>query len=196
MKYISNNARHLVAEEAARLLHEEGYRDYLVAKNKASQRLGITNHKKAQPSNIEIHEALVERIGLYATEEEKEHLKQLRIIALEAMEFLSKYKPVLVGPVLTGTAGLHTPVTLHLFAPVSEDVIIFLDDSQIPFQTHERKFQMKNRSEYLPLLRFFVDDYEVELILFDDDHRSMPKCPVFGKSIVRASIGQVRELLN
>lgn len=195
MKHLELNTRQLIADEAARLLHEEGYRDYLVAKNKAAQRLGVSNRKQAQPSNIEIHDALVARINLYSSAEEIEHLKQQRIITLEAMDFLQAFKPMLVGPVLTGTAGMHSPITLHLFPDVSEEVIMFLDEGKIPFQIHERKHHIKDKSVYVPMLRFYVDDEEVELVLFDEEHRSPPRCPVFGKSMQRATTEEVKQLL-
>jgi hypothetical protein len=42
-----------VANEAARIMREEGVRDYLLAKRKAAQRLGITD-RGALPGNDEI----------------------------------------------------------------------------------------------------------------------------------------------
>ncbi len=194
MKAIYAQTRQLIAEETARLLHEEGYRDYLTAKTKATQRLSANNDKQSQPTNLEIHQALLARFALFASDEEQENLNNLRTIALEAMEFLDRFKPSLVSSVLYGTAGLHSPITLHLLPEVAEDVIIFLGDQQIPFQTHERKHIIKDRVHYLPLLRFYVDNKELELVLFDQQYSTAPRCHIFGKPMMRANKMAVEKL--
>ncbi len=43
-------------------------------------------------------------------------MQTLRDAALQAMEALIQFKPMLVGPVYEGTADSNSPVRLHLFA--------------------------------------------------------------------------------
>ena len=191
-------SRKLIAEEAARLLHEEGYRDYHLAKQKAVTRLGETDgsNRISQPSNNEIYNALLSRCTLYANEESKQHLNELRKVAIEAMTFLYKYSPLLTGSVMDSTAGKHAPITLHLFSSSPEEIIFFLEDNRIPFQTDERKITIKNKQEVAPLLRFFADDFEIELLLLSNANSSIaPISAITGKAMKRVSIKEVKKLL-
>lgn len=193
-----SSIRELIAEEAARLLHEEGYRDYHLAKQKVVARLGVAaNTKKTnQPSNSEIYNALLRRCALYTNKESKHHLNELRKVAIEAMDFLQQYSPRLTDSVMDSTAGKHSPVTLHLFPPSPEEVMFFLEDNKIPFQTHEKRITIKNKQEIVPLLRFFADDFEVELILLDEACiRMAPISVITGKAMKGISIKEVKKLL-
>ncbi|CAA6825660.1 MAG: Unknown protein [uncultured Thiotrichaceae bacterium] len=190
------NTRLLVAEEAARLLFEEGYRDYLVAKQKATQNLGVSTDKSNQPSNMDVYHAILSRRELLGTEEDEQQLQAIRQVALEAMEFLQRFKPVLVGGALDGSAGKYSPAVLHLFPSTPEEVIFFLEDNNIPFQTHERKTRIHGRQMMIPFLRFFVDDFEVELVLFEEGSRFAPQSVITGRAMERCGLEGVRALLK
>jgi hypothetical protein len=190
-----NHKKEQLIQEAARLLYEEGYRDYQLAKQKATERLGIKNKSENQPSHLEIHHALVKYSTLFATEKNKQHLNELRKIALEAMGFLKPYSPRLTGHVMDGTAGLHAPITLHLFAETAEEVMFFLGDNNIPFQTHEQQHIIRNKKSKIPLLVFYVDDIEVELLLLPEGNvRIPPMNPITGKKMQHIAIEEVKKL--
>lgn len=193
MTQVKNN-RQLIADEAARLLYEEGYRDYLVAKMKAAERLGCAHDKANQPTNREIHAAILLRRELHASEEEAKHLRELRQVALEAMEFLQGFSPLLAGAVVDGSAGIYSPVTLHLFASSPEEVMFFLQDHKLPFQTHERSYKVHGRQTYYPLLRFYADDFEVELVIFEEGSAA-PTSHIDGKRMQRMTTKEVRALI-
>lgn len=189
--------RQLVADEAARLIYEEGYRDHKVAKHKAAQRMGASTQRKHQPSNDEVEQALHEYIRLTDTEEQREILRQHREIALEALEFLEPFQPYLTGAALEGTAGPYSAVTVHLSANRAEDVIFYLEEAHIPFQVHERKLRSGKKEEYYPLLRFYVDEIEVELMIFPDDGHQMHAAlsAATGKSVQRADYKKLKRLM-
>ena len=193
MKY--NHKKEQLIQEAARLLYEEGYRDYQLAKQKATERLGIGNNSANQPSHLEIHHALLKYSSLFATTENKQHLDELRKIAIEAMGFLKNYSPRLTGHVMEGTAGLHAPITLHLFAETAEEVMFFLGDNNIPFQTHEQQHIIKNKKCKIPLLIFYVDDIEVELLLLPEGNARIPPINhMTGKKMQHIAIEEVKKL--
>ncbi|TXH74145.1 MAG: hypothetical protein E6Q85_05215 [Thiothrix sp.] len=195
--YIEKNLRQLVADETARLLYDEGYRDYRVAKQKAAQRLGADTHAKNQPSNEEIEQALQDYVQLLDQDEHQANLRLHREIALEAMEFLQPFQPYLTGSALDGTSGPLSAVTLHLSANRAEDVIFHLEDQNIPFQIQERKVKAGKKQDYFPLLRLYVDDVEVELMIFPDDgHASMSALnSMTGKALKRADAKRLQEIL-
>lgn len=199
MRNNTDELRQLVAEEAARLIYEEGFKDYRVAKLKAAEQLGVFNQHAAQPSNEQIEEAIHQRIRLFDADTHPQLLKQHRQVALEAMEFLEAYKPYLTGAALEGTSSEHSAVTLLLGADSVEEVMFFLEDQHIPFETFERKLKFSSKpAEYFPLLRFFVDEVEVELMVlpFEDRFASAPISPITGKAMRRADLKRVRSLLD
>lgn len=196
MSFNEKNIRQLVADEAARLIFDEGYRDYRLAKNKAAERLGASQPGQ-QPGNEEIEAALYDYVSLVDPEEQQARLHQHRQIALEALDFLKEFQPYLTGSALDGTSGPHSPITLHLKANRAEDVMFFLEDQHIPFQTHERKLRAGKKQDYYPLLRFFVDNVEVELMIFPDEGRDLHATvnPQTGKAVRRADYRKLKELL-
>ncbi len=191
------NTRQLVAEEAARLIYDEGYRDYRLAKQKAATRMGAASNGKHQPSNEEIESALHAYIELFAEQEQEAILRQHREIALEAMTFLQDFKPYLTGAALAGTSGPHSAVTLYLVANRAEDIIFFMNEARIPFQTHERKVRFGKKQDYYPLLRFYADDVEIELMIFPDSsqNQGVPISPITGRGVQRANLAKVKQLL-
>ena len=134
------NQRTLVAQHAARIMHEHGVHDYLMAKRKAAERLGIDD-RAALPSNSEIEEALAEHQRLFAGPEHGELLKQLRHTSLRAMDLFEEFEPRLVGSVLSGTASEHSDVNLHLFADAPEQVAFRLMRDDIPYRWSERRIR-------------------------------------------------------
>lgn len=199
MRNTTGELRSLVAEEAARLIYEEGYRDYRIAKLRAAEHFGVGNLKTAQPTNEEIEAAIHARIQLFDADTQPQILRHHRQVAQEAMHFLKAFNPYLVGSALEGTSSTHSAVTLLLTAETAEDVIFFLSDQYIPFQTQERNLRFGNRkAEYFPLLRFYVDEVEVELMIvpYEDRFSSGPISPITGKTMKRADYQKVSVLLN
>jgi hypothetical protein len=91
--------RQVVAQEAARIIVNQGVRDYRVAKQKAVERLGL-NSRGALPGNAEIEAAVVDHLQIFGGDEHSNLLRLMRTAALSAMELLIEFSPRLVGPVL------------------------------------------------------------------------------------------------
>jgi len=129
--------RRSIAVEAARLMSEQGVRDFHVAKLKAAERLGI-GADSALPKNSEIEEALREHQRLFDADDQPQRLRRYREAAREALQFFAAFEPRLVGAVLDGSADRHSSVCLQLFADEPEAVIRFLDENGIPHAEHDR----------------------------------------------------------
>ncbi|MGB3918887.1 hypothetical protein J9253_09415 [Thiothrix litoralis] len=199
MRNSRDELRHLVADEAARLLYEDGMRDYRLAKLRAAENLGVRLQGSAQPTNEEVEAAIHQRIQLFDADTQPVLLRHHREVALEAMDFLQAYHPYLTGAALEGTSSPHSAVTLYLGADSVEEVMFFLEDQHIPFQTHERRTRLgSKKQDYFPLLRFYVDDVEVELMVFPQDDRfaGAPISPITGKAMRRADRKKVAALLG
>jgi len=161
----SKNRLHvLLAQEAARLIIEEGMHDYAAAWRKAAHRQGL-GHFHELPRYEDIEAALAEYHRLYRPREQSEHIARLRALAVEAMQFLAEFSPMLTGGVWDGSAGPFSPITLHLFPPTAEEVMHKLLNAGIPFEESIHPLN-PGRALGFPALKFMVDDVPVALLLF------------------------------
>jgi hypothetical protein len=188
--------RQAVAEEAARIMREQGVDDFLLAKRKAAERLGVTD-ASILPRNTEIEAALVAHQRLFAADRHEAGLASLRRSALEAMRLLSDFQPRLVGPVLTGTASPHSEINLHLFTESAEAVSIRLEERGVPHEVLERRLRYeRDRTVSYPALRFVAGRQTVDAVVFPlDGIRQAPCSPVDGKPMRRANLAEVEALL-
>jgi hypothetical protein len=192
----TEDLRRALAQEAARIMSEHGIADFLQAKRKAADRLGV-HDVAVLPKNIEIEDALRERQRLFGRGTHDNSLKEQRRIALAAMQLLGEFQPRLVGSVLTGTATSHSDINLHLFADRSESVAIRLMEIGVPHEFYERRVKMDaERSLSYPALRFEADGRTVDATVFPiDGIRQSPYSPVDGRPMRRADAREVSELV-
>jgi hypothetical protein len=188
--------RQAVADEAARIMREQGVDDFLLAKRKAAERLGVTD-ASILPRNTEIEAALVAHQRLFAADRHEADLAAMRRSALEAMRLMSDFQPRLVGPVLTGTASAHSEINLHLFTESPEAVSIRLEERGVPHEVLERRLRYeRDRVVTYPALRFVAGRQTVDAVVFPlDGIRQAPPSPVDGKPMRRASAAEVEALL-
>jgi hypothetical protein len=185
-----------VAQEAARLMSEHGIRDFHHAKLKAAERLGI-HETQALPRNNEIEQALRERQRLFDADSQPQQLLERREAAAEAMRFLARYQPRLVGAVLDGTADAHSAVCLHVFSDDPEAVTLFLREHGVPVELQTRRLR-RNRDEQAdyPVLLFAADRLAFDLtVLPCDALRQAPLDRIDEKPMRRASLAALESLL-
>lgn len=192
-----DETRRRIAVEAARLIAEDGMRDYHEAKRKAALRLGVGDDA-ALPRNSDIEDALREHQRLFQSGTQPAHLKRLRHTAIDAMRFLARFEPRLVGAVLEGTADAHSTVHLHLFCDDPREVVAALADQRIPFEEKTRTLRSDSgRDEDHPALLLGADGVPVELTLFAvDDLRQAPLDRVSSKPMRRARLANVEALVK
>lgn len=192
----AHRIRMLLAQECARIMAEEGIQDFRTAKRKAAIRLAVTD-KGAMPDNAEIEQALLDYQRLFHADRQAIRLRGLRETALEAMRFLAHFRPRLVGSVLSGTAGPHAHIHLHLFADTPKDVLMFLMERRVPFETTERRLKLGNGDHAcLPVFRFDAGDHHIDLTVFAPlAEREAPRSPVDGRPMRRAGQAEVQSLL-
>ena len=187
----------LIAQECARLIAEEGVQDFGAARRKAALRLAIGN-RAVLPDHAEIEQALLDRQRLFDADRQAIRLRGLRETALDAMRFLARFRPRLVGPVLTGAVGPHAGIHLHLFADSPEEITLFLMEHRIPFETAEQRLKMASGVQVcLPVFRFTAGETRVDLAVFGPlAEREAPLSPVNGRPMRRASLAEVQALLT
>jgi hypothetical protein len=194
---VTDRARQTLAQEAARIIVEQGIEDYRLAKTKAAERLGLSG-RGSLPGNAEIEEAVGQHLKLFGRETHLNLLQGMRRTALSAMEILSPFRPRLVGPVLHGTAAANSAVNLHVFSDTPELIALRLDENQLPYRSYERRLKSRrDRAESFAGYRFVHDDSAIEATIFPvNGMRQAPISPVNGKPMKRANKSAVLKLLN
>jgi hypothetical protein len=189
--------RQQLAQEAARLIAEEGVADYNIAKHKAAARLHAPNTHNL-PRNDEIQQALIEYQRLFKSDTQPRSLLRLRQAALKAMAFFKQFDPRLAGPVADGTASEFSSVTLHLFTDSSEELYLFLINQRIPYETSSQHLALTNEQLVeLPLYRMELEGCAIDLIVFDRNGlRQAPLDPATHKPMQRLNIEKVGELIR
>jgi hypothetical protein len=189
--------RQALAQEAARIMSEQGVDDFLLAKRKAAARFN-TADVSVLPSNVEIEAALDERHRLFSGDQHASVVAELRRTALKAMMLLQGFSPRLVGPVLSGSASAHSEINLHLFADSAESVALALLEHDIPHQVAQRRLRYEpGRIVDYPAFRFVAGHQPIDAVVFPvDGIRQSPSSPVDGKPMRRGDATEVRQLLS
>jgi hypothetical protein len=192
----ADNLRRALAQEAARIMSEQGIDDYGLAKRKAAERLGATDIA-VLPKNTEIEAALADHQRLFQFSTHSSTLDDLRRTALKAMRLLKRFDPRVVGPVLSGTASAHSEVNLHLFADGAESVALHLMDNNIPHRVVERRLRYEpDRLVAYPVVRFVAGHHEIDAVVFPiNGIRQSPASPVDGRPMRRADTAELESLL-
>ena len=197
MAISESRTRQRLAEEAARIILEEGVRDYGLAKRKAADHLGMAGRPDL-PTNTEVETAVLERNRLFSDpESRREYVDRLRAAVL-VMERLEHLEPRLVGPLLLGILEAQPVINLHGFAETVEEVIIDLADSGIQCRSGERHYRGGSSGIRAPFLSFRgPEGVDIELTIFPQDGiRQAPPSPVDGRPMARLHLAGVRELLK
>jgi len=193
----SERARRVVAQEAARIIVNQGIRDYRVAKMKAAERLGMSG-RGSLPGNGEIEKALEEHHQLFGGESHDNILRASRQAALSAMDLLSEFTPRLVGPVLNGTADHNSAVNLHVFADSPEIVAMRLQHLDVACRSYERRLKSRrNQSATYSGFEFRHCEATVQATVFPvNGIRQAPLSPIDGKPMQRADKNAVLRLID
>ena len=190
-----SNLRLQIAYLAARLMAEDGGLDYGAAKTKAARQAGLGD-TNLLPDNREIEAALREYQELYQSEDQPQHLRRLREVAVKVMRDFAEFRPVLVGSVLSGTAGQHSDVNLQLFTDDHKALTIFLLNRRYRFEESTRRVRRGDRTDAVPQILLEVDETPVSLTILDpDDERAGARGRGDADAPLRARLQEVETLL-
>ncbi|WP_019626950.1 hypothetical protein [Thioalkalivibrio sp. ALJT] len=193
-----SRVRQELAQEAARIMLDDGIRDFGLAKRKAAEHLGV-DARHEMPGNLEIQDAAIERSRLFANADSRAAYRSRLQAALVVMERLAHLEPRLVGPLLQGLVESQPLINLHGFAETVEEVILELGEHGIHCETGEHRYRSRQgREQRMPFLAFRgPDDTDVELTVFPlDGMRQAPPSPVDGRPMPRAARHEVERMLE
>lgn len=178
---------------------EHGVTDFRLAKEKAAMSVGLGD-RRLLPRNTEIEAAVREHQRLFGGSRHGAHVRHLREIAFKAMRMFERFRPRLVGPVLSGLATSHSDVKLHLFTDVVEEVELFLSERGLPYDLSEKRLRVGGSGEQhrlYPAYHFMAGDVRVQAVVFPlREMGQPPRSPVNGAPMERAGLREVESLLN
>mgnify|MGYP006388712009 FL=1 len=201
----ADHIRQMIAQQAARMMAEDGVHDYAYAKKKAGRQLGISENS-VLPSNAEIEEEIQLYHEIYNADEQPLELAKLRKAALMTMQIFERFNPRLTGSVLDGTAGKFAQTDIHLFADSAKEVEIFLLSQQIPFESSEKSHRISDKPskdkkekvrKTVPVFTLETELGLQKLSVFEfDDLRVSTKKPSDGSNAERVDIVELKQLIG
>ncbi|TGO02797.1 hypothetical protein PN36_18860 [Candidatus Thiomargarita nelsonii] len=198
----SPELRQTLAQEAARLMYEEGVDQYLNAKRIAAKRiLGRTGGKNIRyrpqflPSNGEIQAALREIVQFSEGEFSEQRLFAMRVIALETMLSLQQFSPRLIGSVSTGHVRRGSDIDLHVFSENIDEVERYLTELGWRFKTKEVTIRVGGEyRDYTHI--YYMRVFPIELSVYSyDEIRVTQRSSTDGKPIVRLKASALERLI-
>ncbi len=189
--------RHAIAFEAARLMYDRTESEYFTAKQKAAKRLCRGAVKPSDlPSNAEIRELVQTFARLHEGDKRTENLRDMRLHALRVMRMLCRFRPRLIGSVMTGHTRKGSDIDLHLFSDAIEPITSILDAEGLQYDV-ERKQITKHGETRLFTHVHVYDTFNFELTVYAEDKAHYVfKSSITGKAIERASIAELEQLLR
>jgi len=191
-----NRIRIKITKLAAKLIATDSLQSYVAAKSRAAKQLGYPDCKDL-PRNNEIEQAVIEYKTLFQAESQAIVLKKAREIALNAMQMLEKFKPRLVGPVLTGTVSASLEILIYLYCDSPEQVHFHIDKYNISCHVSNKKVKI-NAKEIIsyPTLQFIANEILISLVIFPEAGKNLrPLDPANDRPMERANINDVKNLL-
>ena len=198
-KYSKNSSffelqRQQICDAAARIIYEDGIRDYQKAKQRACESLHIKSNTFL-PTNEEIEHAVHRRIELFETHHQGSGnaLQTNLAIAEDILTILSNYQPRVTQSVFTSMKLKNNPLEIHTFSDSAELVCDELNWRGISSSVVEKRYRYTN-SQYVnvPLIVCQLDDCDIEISVFREKelHRP-PVCPTNGRVYQRISLKQL-----
>ena len=191
-----NRLRRTIRYEAARIMAEEGIRDYRRAKEKACMRIGVSTVHSV-PTNLEIEDSLAEQLSIFANESVQELHRQYLETACTIMQLLRDYSPRVTGAALSGNITFSRPVEVHLFSGTFEEVGLVLESNDISSQLFDKRLRF-SRAGFcsVPGYQASINGIDVEILVYLPGEPYPPLCQTNGKPITWSSYKKVKRILE
>ena len=189
--------RQQVALLAARLMYSREESEYFTAKRKAARQLGLGPKTRPAdlPSNAEVRDQVLALARLYERDDRLDRLRSMRFRALRLMRALARFRPRLIGSVLTGHIREGSDIDIHVFSDGIAAVTDVLEGLGLEPEVERKRVVKHNEARTFTHIRV-VDDDPIELTLYPEAQVNYVfKSSITGKGMERASIAELEALL-
>ncbi len=188
--------RRAIAFEAARLMYARTESEYFTAKRKAADRVCRGSVKPSDlPSNAEIRDLIQEFARTHEGDRRTADLKDMRLHALRLMRLLARFRPKLIGSVMTGHTRKGSDIDLHLFSDHIEPVTSALDEEGVQYDVERKQITKHNETRVFTHVHVY-DVFPFELTVYPEDKAHYVfTSSITGKPIERATTKELEELI-
>jgi hypothetical protein len=188
--------RHAIAFEAARLMYDRAESEYFTAKQKAAKRLCRGSIKPGDlPSNAEVRDLIQTFARMHEGEKRTANLRDMRLHALRMMRLLCRFRPRLIGSVMTGHIRKGSDIDLHLFSDHLEPITSALDSEGLQYDVERKHIEKHGEARVFTHVHVY-DVFPFELTVYAEDQAHYVfKSSITGKAIERASTRELEELI-
>ena len=192
-----SKVRRQIAWQAARLMYERQESEYYRAKLKAARRLGHGWIKPADlPSNAEIRDEIQHFARVHEGPKRFDGLRDMRLEALRLMRLLARFRPRLIGSVLTGHVRQGSDIDLHVFANRLDSVTAELDYLGLRYDTERKQITKQGQTQVYRHVHI-LDRFDFELTVYPENMaHHVFKSSITGKPMERASVAELEAFLE
>ncbi len=188
--------RREIALRAAQIMYAREESEYFTAKRKAARQVVGSERVRDLPSNSEIRDEILLLAEMLEGDARQKELTAMRLVALKMMRGLRRFRPRLIGSVLTGHIRSGSDIDVHVFTDslgMLEDALAEMGLSYLV--EHKR---VHKRQEQRVFTHVHIEgEYGIELTVYPLDKVNYPfKSSITGRLIERAEIGELEELLR
>lgn len=179
-----------IAAEAARLMVAREETEYLHAKERAVQLLGLPAGSPL-PTNRQIRD-LIGKLAGEGGDAYADQLARMRATAEEIMSAMADFDPHLVGSTLTGHVRPGSDIDLHVFADDPDAVRLRLEGFGYGPVEREDVVNVKGRFTHL---RWSEAGDPIEITVYPwRQRRQIPISSITGEPMERGDLDEVRRL--
>jgi hypothetical protein len=188
--------RREIALRAAQLMYARQESEYFTAKRKAARQVVGSDRIRDLPSNSEIRDEILLLAQMIEGDSRGRELTAMRLEALRVMRGLRRFRPRLMGSVLTGHIREGSDIDVHVFTDSLGLLEDALSEMGLPYAVEHKR--VHKRQEQRVFTHVHIEgEYSVELTVYALDKVSYPfKSSITGKLIERADVGELEALLR
>ncbi|MCA9166267.1 MAG: HD domain-containing protein [Planctomycetales bacterium] len=192
----NSKLRRQIAWEAARLLYSRQESEYYRAKMKAARQIQKGWVKPADlPSNVEIRDQVQLMARMFEGQRRDERLLEMRLHALRLLTVLDRFRPRLIGSVLTGHIRDGSDIDIHVFSDSVEAVLMLLQDEGFVCEVEHKQVRKQGEARIFHHIHI-RDVFPIELTIYPAQKvRYVFKSSITGRAIERASLAELEQLL-
>lgn len=187
-----------IANLAARLIAEGGTISFADAKQKAARQMGAPD-QRSLPDNREIETALRAYLSIFQGGSQPEECRDLQRIAAEAMLWLDRFSPWLVGGVLSGTANRFSQIELEIVDEDARRLELFFLNERLAFEmrvAHAFSAHQRTALKAISIYEILFNEFTIVIWCFPDQAARSAHRPRSSLNRARARLKDVEALLT
>ncbi|MFO0830567.1 MAG: HD domain-containing protein [Phycisphaerales bacterium] len=188
--------RRAIALRAAQMMYTREEREYFQAKRKAAKLVTGDKRGRDLPSNAEIREQVQLLAEMLEGDKRQKDLTRMRLEALRFLRLLNRWRPRLIGSVLTGHIRAGSDIDLHVFCDSPTLVADVLEQEGFYTQVEYKRVTKGGEERHFTHVHV-KSAFDVELTVYPADKANYPfKSSITGKLIEKTDDAGLVALLR